>query len=132
MIMSKMFGRTIREVPAEAEIDSHKLLLRAGLVRKMASGIYQYDPLAWRSMKKIQEILRSEMDGIGAQEINMPLAQPAELWQESGRWYSVGPEMARFKDRSGRDMVLAITHCLLYTSDAADDLLCVDLGGRRI
>lgn len=110
MIMSKMFGRTIREVPAEAEIDSHKLLLRAGLVRKMASGIYQYDPLAWRSMKKIQEILRSEMDGIGAQEINMPLAQPAELWQESGRWYSVGPEMARFKDRSGRDMVLAITH----------------------
>ncbi|NLN83497.1 MAG: proline--tRNA ligase [Firmicutes bacterium] len=110
MKMSRLFGRTIREVPAEAEIISHKLLLRAGLVRKLASGIYQYNPLAWRSMKKIQDILRLEMEAVGMQEINMPVVQPAELWQESGRWYSVGSEMARFKDRSGRDMVLAITH----------------------
>jgi prolyl-tRNA synthetase len=110
MKMSRLFGKTIREIPAEAEIDSHKLILRAGLVRKLASGIYQYNPLAWRTMKKIQEILRSEMDGIGMQEINMPVVQPAELWQESGRWYTVGNELTRFKDRSGRDMILAITH----------------------
>lgn len=110
MKMSRLFGKTIREVPAEAEIESHKLILRAGLVRKLASGIYQYNPLAWRTMKKIQEILRSEMDGIGMQEINMPVVQPAELWQESGRWYTVGSELTRFKDRSGRDMILAITH----------------------
>lgn len=110
MKMSRLFGKTIREIPAEAEIESHKLLLRAGLVRKLASGIYQYNPLAWRTMKKIQEILRTEMDGIGMQEINMPVVQPAELWQESGRWYTVGSELTRFKDRSGRDMILAITH----------------------
>ncbi len=110
MKMSRLFGKTIREVPAEAEIDSHKLILRAGLVRKLASGIYQYNPLAWRTMKKIQEILRNEMDGIGMQEINMPVVQPAELWQESGRWYTVGSELTRFKDRGGRDMILAITH----------------------
>jgi prolyl-tRNA synthetase len=110
MKMSRLFGKTIREIPAEAEIESHKLILRAGLVRKLASGIYQYNPLAWRTMKKIQEILRNEMDGIGMQEINMPVVQPAELWQESGRWYTVGSELTRFKDRSGRDMILAITH----------------------
>lgn len=110
MRMSQRFGRTLREKPAEAEMPSHELLLRAGMISKLAAGIYSYLPLAWRAIKKIEDIMRKEMDAAGAQEMNMPVVHPSDIWEESGRFYQVGPEMVRFKDRSGRDMVLAMTH----------------------
>lgn len=93
MKASKMFAPTLREVPAEAEIASHKLMLRAGLMRKAASGIYTYLPLAWRSLKKIENIIREEMDAAGGQELLMPALQPAEWWRESGRWDVYGKEL---------------------------------------
>ncbi len=108
--VSNLFGVTLREAPGEAEIESHGLLLRAGYVRQLAAGIFSYLPLAWRSVRKIEEILRQEMDRIGGQELNMPVVHPAELWQASGRWYEIDDTMARFKDRRGRDMLLAMTH----------------------
>lgn len=110
MKMSMRFGKTLRESPAEAELPSHKLMLRAGLISKVAAGIYDYMPFAWRTARKIEEIMRNEMNAILGQEVLMPVVQPAELWQETGRWQAVGPEMVRMKDRSGRDMVLAMTH----------------------
>jgi prolyl-tRNA synthetase len=110
MRMSQRFGRTQREKPAEAEMPSHELLLRAGMIAKLAAGIYSYLPLAWRSVRKIEDIMRKEMDAAGGQEINMPVVHPSDIWEESGRFFEVGPEMVRFKDRSGRDMVLAMTH----------------------
>ncbi|MEW6523905.1 MAG: proline--tRNA ligase [Bacillota bacterium] len=110
MRSSTLFGRTLREAPSEAELASHRLMLRAGLIRRLAAGIYSYLPLGWRVMRNIEGIIREEMNAIGGQEINMPVVHPAELWQESGRWYEVGPELARFKDRGGRDMVLGMTH----------------------
>jgi prolyl-tRNA synthetase len=110
MRMSQRFGRTLREKPAEAEMPSHELLLRAGMISKLAAGIYSYLPLAWRSIRKIEDIMRKEMDAAGGQEINMPVVHPSDIWEESGRFFEVGPEMVRFKDRSGRDMVLAMTH----------------------
>jgi prolyl-tRNA synthetase len=108
--MSKRFGKNLREKPAEAEMPSHELLLRSAMIVKLAAGIYDYMPLAWKAIKKIQDVMRKEMDAVDGQEINMPVVHPAEIWQESHRWYDVGPEMVRFKDRSGRDMVLAMTH----------------------
>ncbi|OGO34311.1 MAG: proline--tRNA ligase, partial [Chloroflexi bacterium RBG_16_54_18] len=93
-----------------ADTPSHRLLTRAGFIRPLASGIFSYLPLARRTLTKIENILREEIDAIGGQEITMPVVHPAELWQESGRWYKVGAEMGRFKDRSGRDLVLAMTH----------------------
>ncbi len=110
MRLSKSFGKTLREQPSEVEMPSHGLMLRAGLVSKLAAGIYSYMPFAWRSVKRIEAIMRKEMDAIGGQEINMPVVNPADIWHESGRWNEIGPEMARFKDRSGRDMCLAMTH----------------------
>src|SRR5215831_18975913 len=110
MRMSRLFSQTLRDVPAEAEILSHQLLLRAGLVRPLAAGIYSYLPLGRRALTKIEQIIRAEMDAIGGQEITMPVVHPADIWQESGRWYLIGSEMGRFKDRAGRDMVLAMTH----------------------
>lgn len=110
MRMSKAFGRTLREKPSDAEMISHELMLRAGLIVKVAAGIYDYMPLAWRAIKKIEDIMRREMDAIDGQELNMPVVHPSDLWKESGRWYSIGPEMVRFKDRSGREMCLAMTH----------------------
>ncbi|MGD2155964.1 MAG: proline--tRNA ligase [Anaerolineales bacterium] len=108
--MSKLFGRTLREIPAEAEIPSHQLLLRAGYIRQLASGIFSYLPLARRSLTKIENIIREEINAIGGQEVTMPVVHPAEIWQETERWYQVGSEMGRFKDKNGRDMVLAMTH----------------------
>ena len=105
-----MFAPTLREVPAEAEIISHKLMLRAGMLRKTASGVYTYLPLAWRSIHKIEEIVRQEMDAKGGQELLMPAVQPAEIWQESGRWDVYGAELWRVKDRNGRDFCLGPTH----------------------
>lgn len=110
MRLSVLFGRTVREIPAETELPSHQLLIRGGYIRQLSAGIYSLLPLGLRVAKRIEAILREEMDAIGGQEILMPVVHPAELWQESGRWYDIGPEMARFKDRAQRDMVLAMTH----------------------
>jgi prolyl-tRNA synthetase len=110
MRLTRLFSQTIREAPAEAEVASHQLLLRAGFIRQLAAGIFTYMPLARRALDKIEAILHQEMQAIGGQEITMPIVQPAELWQETGRWYTIDNEMGRMKDRSGRDMVLAMTH----------------------
>ena len=110
MKLSHHFGSTLREAPAGIEAISHQLLLRAGFIRQLGQGLFSYLPLAKRSLTKIENILREEMNAIGGQEMTMPVAHPAEVWQATGRWYSIGPEMARFKDRKGRDMVLAMTH----------------------
>ena len=110
MRMSKMFSQTLREVPSEAEVVSHQLLLRAGFVRQLGAGIFSLLPLAKRAVTKIENIIRDEMNAIGGQEIFMPVVHPADVWQETGRWYQIGSEMGRFKDKSGRDMVLAMTH----------------------
>ncbi len=110
MRMSQLFGTTLREIPAEAEVNSHQLLLRAGFIRQLGAGIFSYLPLARRAMDKIQAIMREEINAIGGQEITMPVIHPAEVWKATGRWESVGAEMGRFKDRLGRDLVLAMTH----------------------
>jgi prolyl-tRNA synthetase len=110
MRMSQLFSHTLREAPAETEVISQKLLVRAGFIRQLAAGIFSYLPLARRSLTKIENIMRQEINAIGGQEITMPVVQPADLWQESERWYKVGSEMGRLKDKSGRDMVLAMTH----------------------
>lgn len=110
MRMSIRFGKTLREKPAEAELVSHELMLRGAYIARLAAGIYSFMPFAWRSVKKIEDIMRREMDAIEGQEVSMPVVHPASIWQESGRWFDVGPEMVRFKDRSGRDMVLGMTH----------------------
>ncbi|OGO28461.1 MAG: proline--tRNA ligase [Chloroflexi bacterium RBG_16_54_18] len=108
--MSKLFSQTLREAPSEAEIPSHSLLLRAGFIRQLAAGIFTYMPMGRRSLNKIENIIRLEINQIGGQEISMPVVHPADIWKTSGRWYQVDDEMGRFKDRSGRDMVLAMTH----------------------
>ena len=110
MRMSKLFFQTLREVPTEAEVISHQLMLRAGLVRQVAAGIFDYLPLGLRVKHKIEQIMREEMDAIDGQEVTMPVVQPAELWQRSGRWYEIGDDMARLKDRNGRDYCLGMTH----------------------
>ena len=111
MRRSQLFGRTLREIPSEAEIPSHQLLLQAGMIRRLVVGMYSYLPLAQRALRKIENIIREEMDGIGGQEIDMPLVQPAALWQETGRWEMLlGKELAGFEDRFGRNLVLAMTH----------------------
>jgi prolyl-tRNA synthetase len=110
MRMSKLFSQTLRDAPSEAEVTSHQLLLRAGFIRQLAAGVFSYLPLARRSLSKIEAILRQEIEAIGGQEISMPVVQPAEIWKESGRWQLIDAELGRFKDRTGRDMVLAMTH----------------------
>lgn len=120
MRLSKMYVRTLRELPAEAEIPSHILLLRTGMIRKLASGIYGFMPLGWRTLHKIENIIREEMDKSGAQEILMSAIQPAELWEESGRWSAYGPELWRIKDRNGRDFCLGPTHEEIFTDIVRD------------
>lgn len=122
MKLSKMHLRTLREVPTEAEVPSHILLLRAGMIRKLASGIYGFMPMGWRSVKKIEDIIRQEMDRAGAQEILMSAVQPAELWEESGRWSAYGPELWRIKDRNGRDFCLGPTHEEIFTDIIRNDV----------
>ena len=116
MRISEMYAPTLREVPAEAEVISHKLMLRAGFIRKAAGGMYTYLPLALRVLKKIEQIVREEMDKAGAQELLMPIVQPAEIWQESGRWSVYGDEMFRLKDRHNREFCLGPTHEELVTT----------------
>jgi prolyl-tRNA synthetase len=123
MRLSKMFARTLRETPAEAELVSHQLLLRGGYIRPLASGIFSLLPLGNRVVKKLEKIIREEMDAIGGQEILMPVVHPAELWQETGRWQAIGPELARFLDRAERDMVLAMTHEEVVTDLARKDII---------
>ena len=110
MRLSELFFATLRDDPADAEMPSHRLLVRAGYVRQLGSGIYSLLPLGYRVTKRVEQIIREELDRIGGQEMEMPVVHPADLWRESGRYDAVGPEMARFKDRAGRDMVLAMTH----------------------
>jgi prolyl-tRNA synthetase len=110
MRFSKLLIPTLRETPSEVEAISHTLMLRAGYVRQLAAGLYVFLPLGWRVLHRIHAILREEMDGIGAQEISMPVLHPAELWQQTGRWDAIGDEMFRLKDRTGRDMCLGMTH----------------------
>jgi prolyl-tRNA synthetase len=107
---SQFFLPTLKEVPAEAEIASHKLMLRAGLIRKLASGIYDYLPLGLRVLRKVERVVRQEMEAAGALEVLLPAVQPAELWQESDRWEVYGPELLRFKDRHSRDFCFGPTH----------------------
>jgi prolyl-tRNA synthetase len=110
MRLSQLFFASLRDDPAEAEMVSHKLLVRAGYVRQLGAGIYSLLPLGFRVQRRIEQVIREEIDRIGGQEMEMPVVHPAELWKESGRYAKIGPEMVRFKDRSGRDMVLAMTH----------------------
>jgi prolyl-tRNA synthetase len=110
MRLSQLLLPTVKEDPAGAEAVSHKLMVRAGLVRQLAAGIYVFLPAGWRVMQKIEQIIREEMDAIGCQEMLMPVMQPAEIWQESGRWDAIGEEMFRLKDRKRADMALAMTH----------------------
>jgi prolyl-tRNA synthetase len=110
MRLSHLFFSSLRDDPAEAEMVSHKLLVRAGFVRQLGAGIYTMLPLGFRVQKRIEQIIREEIDAIGGQEMEMPVVHPAELWKESGRYQKIGPELLRFKDRGGRDMVLAMTH----------------------
>ena len=110
MRLSQAFSTTLREVPSDAETTSHQLLLRAGFIRQLGAGIFTYLPLARRSLNRIEAIMREEINALGGQELTMPVVQPADVWQETGRWSQIGDEMARFKDRNGHDMVLAMTH----------------------
>ena len=122
MLWSKLFIPTLRENPAEAEVVSHKLLLRGGYIRQLAAGIYSYLFLAQRSLLKITRIVREEMDAIGGQEMLLPALNPAELWQESGRWEIMGDNLFRLKDRFGRDLCLGMTHEEVMTSIARGEL----------
>ena len=110
MRMSALFSQTLREKPSDAEIRSHELLVRAGFINQLAAGIFTLLPLGQRSIDKIEDIMREEINAIGGQEVTMPVVHPADVWKETERWYQIGSEMGRMKDRTGRDMVLAMTH----------------------
>jgi prolyl-tRNA synthetase len=110
MRYSEMFLPTGREIPSDAELISHKLMIRAGMIRKLTGGIYSYLPFGYRAIRKVEQIIREEMDRAGAQEVFLPMVQPAELWQESGRWVHYGKELLRFRDRHEREYCLGPTH----------------------
>ena len=122
MRLSQYPLNTVKETPAEAEVISHQLMLRAGLIRRLANGLYSWLPLGLRTLRKVERIIREEMDRSGALEVVMPVIQPAELWQESGRWSKYGPELLRFKDRHERDYVAAPTHEEVITDIARREL----------
>ena len=110
MHLSRLFSQTLRETPSEAEVVSHQLLVRAGFIRQLGTGIFSYLPLAHRVISKIMTIMREEMNALGGQEILMPVVQPADVWKETGRYFQIGSEMGRFSDKNGHEMVLAMTH----------------------
>jgi prolyl-tRNA synthetase len=110
MRASKYLIATVKETPSDAEIVSHQLMLRAGLIRKLASGLYTWLPLGLRVLQKVSQIVREEMNKSDAMEVSMPVVQPSQLWEESGRWQQMGPELVRFKDRHDRDFCLGPTH----------------------
>lgn len=122
MRFSKYYVKTLKENPKEAEVVSHQLLLRAGMIKKMASGVYSYLPLGYKTLRKVENIVREEMNRAGAVELLMPVLQPAEIWQESGRWDVMGPEMMRLKDRHERDFVLGPTHEEAITDIVRSDI----------
>ncbi|MBE9560245.1 MAG: proline--tRNA ligase [Proteobacteria bacterium] len=122
MYLSKFQLTTLKETPSDAEITSHQLMLRAGLIRKLASGLYTWLPLGLRIMRKVENIVREEMDNCGALEVLMPAVQPSELWQESGRWEQYGPELLRMTDRHGRDFCFGPTHEEIITDMARKEL----------
>ncbi|HFQ13614.1 MAG TPA: proline--tRNA ligase, partial [Gammaproteobacteria bacterium] len=122
MRVSRFLLATQKEVPADAEIISHRLMLRAGMIRKLAAGLYNWLPLGLRVLRKVEAIVREEMDRAGAQEVLMPAVQPAELWQESGRWEQYGPELLRMQDRHGRDFCLGPTHEEIITDLVRNEL----------
>ena len=122
MRMSRLYAPTLREDPQDADIASHRLLLRAGCIRKTASGLYSYLPLAWRSLLKIEQIVREEMDAIDAQELMLPILTPAEFWHQSGRWNDYGPELMRISDRHDREFCLGPTHEETFTDLVRNEL----------
>lgn len=122
MRATELYAPTLRESPAEAELISHKLMLRAGIIRKSTGGMYTYLPLGWRTMKKIMQIIREEMDAKGGQEVMMPITQPSEIWKESGRWAVYGSEMMRLNDRHGREFCLGPTHEEMVTTLIRDEV----------
>src|SRR5260370_24692488 len=122
MRWSQYFVPTLREDPADAEVVSHKLLLRAGIVRQLSAGIYSYLPLGQRIALKVMQILREEMNRVGGQEFYLPALHPAEVWQESGRWSAIGDEMFRLKDRKGADMCLGMAHEEIFTTIARNGI----------
>lgn len=126
MRMTQLYNQTLREAPGEAEVASHRLLLRAGFIRQLAAGIFSYLPLARRSMTKIEAILRAEIDAIGGQEVTMPVIHPADIWKETNRYFEIDDEMGRFNDKVGRDMVLAMTH-----EEVVTDLVRRDIQSYR-
>ncbi|HEV2128641.1 MAG TPA: proline--tRNA ligase [Thermomicrobiales bacterium] len=126
MRMAHLFGRTLREAPADAEIPSHQLMVRAAMIRPLGAGLYSLLPLGYRVIRKIEQIVREEMDRIGGQEVLMPVVHPSDIWERSGRWHDVGPEMTRLKDRGGRDLVLAMTH-----EEVVTDLTATEINSYR-
>ena len=110
MKMSTVFGSTLHTAPGHSESEGHQLLQRAAMVRQVAQGVFAYLPFGWRTIRKIQDVMRAEMERIGGQEVSMPVVNPAEWWKKTGRYFKIGPELAWFKDRRGREMVLAMTH----------------------
>ncbi len=122
MRFTRLFIPTMREAPADVTAVCHLLMLRAGYVRQLAAGLYIFLPLGWRVLNKVNRILKEEMEKIGAQEISMPVLHPAEIWQQTGRWYSIGDEMFRLKDRFGRDMCLGMTHEEIMTWVASKEI----------
>ncbi|MGN6483624.1 MAG: proline--tRNA ligase [Thermomicrobiales bacterium] len=124
--MAHLFGRTLRQAPADAELISHQLMVRAGMIRPLGAGIYSLLPLGYRVIRKVEAIIREEMDAIGGQEMLMPFVHPADVWKRTGRFESVGPEMTRLKDRGDRDMVLAMTH-----EEVVADLAATEINSYR-
>ncbi len=122
MRFQDLFGHTLRDAPAEADLISHQLALRAGLVRPLTAGVYAWLPLGWRVLRRVAAIIRAEMDAIGAQEMIMPVVHPAEVWQQSGRWEGFGPTLLRFQNRDGRDFVLGPTHEEVVAALAAREI----------
>ena len=120
MKQSLLFVPTLKDAPKDAEVKSHKLMSRAGLIKQVAAGIYTYLPLGYKVIKKIEEIIRQELDAIGASELLMPALQPRDLWEESGRWDKYGPELMRLQDRKERDFCLGPTHEEIITQVVRD------------
>ena len=122
MRFSKLYAKTLKETPKDAEVISHQLMMRSGMIKKVASGVYTYLPLGYKALRKVEEITREEMDRAGSQELFMPVLQPAELWKETGRWAAMGPEMMRLQDRHGRDFILGPTHEEVITDIIRNDI----------
>lgn len=122
MRVSKLLLATLKESPSDAEVISHKLMLRAGMVRKLASGLYTWLPLGLRVLRKVENIIREELNKVGSQEVLMPATQPSELWKESGRWEQYGPELLRMKDRHGREFCFGPTHEEVITDMVRNEL----------